>query len=62
MRRAQQLPGKSCWLRKAALGKGRAEQQLSIAHNRGQRIIQFVGNAGDKLAYRCHLFRLQSLD
>ena len=37
------------------------EHQLRVAHDRGERIIQLVGNAGNQLAKRRHFFRLQHL-
>ena len=36
-------------------------QQLAIAQNRGERIIQLVSNAGNELSHGCHLFALQEL-
>ncbi len=38
-----------------------AFQQLGIAQNRGQRIVQFVRYSGDQLSDRRHLFALQQL-
>src|SRR5208282_530162 len=36
-------------------------QQLRVPENRGQRIVQFVSDACDQLAYRGHLLALQKL-
>src|ERR1700722_6432110 len=38
-----------------------AFEELSIAKNRGERIVELMGNTGNQLAYGRHFFTLQEL-
>ena len=55
----------SCEIRRASPGAVRrgtpAQQKLRVSLNAGERIIEFMGDAGNKLAERGHFFRLQKL-